>query len=95
MTDVAKLLLLGFIGLTETFLLHFQFSLLMKRNNCRNKHCYYLMLVLYCLCTVFDAAHNFSVFFVFLIAYLLIAITAYVFYDGTIATKLIDSFVFL
>lgn len=95
MTDVAKLLLLGFIGLTETFLLHFQFSLLMKRNNCRNKHCYYLMLALYCLCTVFDAAHNFSVFFVFLIAYLLIAITAYVFYDGTIATKLSDSFVFL
>lgn len=95
MDNIDQILLLGFIGLTETFLLHFQFALLMKRNNSRNKHYYYLMLALYCLCTVFDAAHNFSVFFVFLIAYLLIAITAYVFYDGTIATKLSDSFVFL
>lgn len=93
--NLGRLLLLIFIGLTETFLLHFQFSLFMKRSPSRNKYYYYLMLGLYFLCTIFDAAYNFRVFFVFLIAYILIALTAYMFYEGTIAAKLSASFVFL
>lgn len=94
MTTVLDNLLLAFIGITETWLVHFSLSTLMKRNN-RGRRAYLAMLALYFICTVFDAANNFKVYYVFMLAYILIAVTAYLFFEGSSAARLSLSFVYL
>ena len=92
MFTLDKLPLLALKGFTETFLVHFQLSNLMKRKKNVSK-AYWAILLLYFFATVFDAASNFKVYFVFMIAYVLIAITAFINYEGSNASKLAISFV--
>lgn len=92
MFTLDKILLLLVKGLTETFLVHFQLSMLMKRKKHRNRF-YPAILLLYFCATVFDAANNFKIYFVFMIAYVLIAVTALISYEGSNASKLSISFV--
>lgn len=84
--------LLLFVGLSETWLVHFQLSSLMKRNRRPNTY-YFAMLTIYFLVSIFDAANNFQVYYVFMIAYMLITITAYLFYEGSNSSRLGISFV--
>lgn len=87
-----SLLLLLAVGLSETWLIHFQLSRLMKRNHRPNIY-YLAMLTIYFIVTIFDAANNFRVYYVFIIAYVLITITAYLFYEGSNSSRLGISFV--
>lgn len=89
-SDSIPLLLL--VGLSETWLVHFQLSRLMKRNHRHNAY-YLLMLLIYFLVSIYDAANNFQVYYVFMIAYVLITITAYLFYEGSNSSRLGISFV--
>ena len=79
--------LLLFVGLSETWLVHFQLSSLMKRNRRPNTY-YFAMLTIYFLVSIFDAANNFQVYYVFMIAYMLITIAAYLFYEGSNSSRL-------
>lgn len=87
-----NLMLLLLTGLTETGLVHIQLSTLLKRRK-NSLWKYLVMLGVYFATTIFDAASNFQIYYIFIIAYLLIAMIAYLFYDGTTSSKLSMSFV--
>lgn len=85
--------LLVFVGLCETAIVHRSLSWLMRPR--RHNGLYALLLFVYFVATVFDAANNFEVYYVFLIAYTLIAIIALIFYEGALAMRLAIPFVVL
>lgn len=90
----AQVALLLLIGVTETLLVHVAFRCLMHRNE-RGRLEYALSLALYLVCTMFDAASSFPVYFVLLICYALITFIAFRFYEGSREERLIIPFVFV
>ena len=94
MITFSSIIRLLVIGLTETLYVHLSLSWLLDRNK-RGRKYYYIMLLVYFLCTIFDADNNFKVYFVFSLAYILIAATAYLFYEGSIGVRLGISFVII
>lgn len=85
--------LLVFVGLCETAIAHFSLSWLMRPR--RRGGLYAVLLLVYFSATIFDAANDFEAYYVFLIAYILIAIIAFFFYEGPLAMRLAIPFVCL
>jgi len=91
---INRILLLLFIGFIETLMVHQAFRKFLSRN-ARGKMQYLFSLVIYAGCTIFDAANNFPVYFVFIFCYVLITAISFLFYDNPNEIRLIVPFVFV
>lgn len=94
-TLALDLLRLLYIGSTETFLVYAAFQRLLRRREDRNRLQYAAALLIYAACTIFDAANNFPVYFVFIFCYVLITVISLLFYDNPLEIRLIIPFLFV
>lgn len=90
----ADIPLLLYIGLSETFMVHFAFSAFMRRND-KNMYEYLAVLAVYLIITSVDALLDMPVFYVLFICYVLIVYIAFRFFDSTLEERLVISFVYV
>ena len=90
----SAVLLYLFIGLSETLLVYYAFSALLKRNDRPWKY-YVLALAVYMGCTIFDAVNNFKVYFVLIFCYLLITALSFLFYEDPYEIRFTVPFIFV
>ena len=85
--ELAEVIRLVYIGICETVIVHLSLTWLMGPSRRTRSLPYAGMLSCYFVATIIDAANDLPPYYVFVIAYVLVTITAYFFFEGTLAVK--------
>lgn len=92
--EINPTLTIFFYCATETVMLHHAFMTFLDRNEVKKKY-YCFALLLYMLCTLLTSGNSFSIYFVSLFCYSLIALFSFMFFNNPMEVKLIVSFMFV